>query len=238
MDTTSRRQAFPLRRNALVLAASLVFATIAVPVFAADAQPVSIAGNAPLAPGAYEWTPEVSASGPVTIVVSLPEQMVHVYRGDMRIGRATISSGKPGHDTPPGVYEILEKDRMHRSNKYNDAPMPYMQRLTWDGIALHSGRNPGYPASHGCIRLPDEFAAELFEVTERGGRVIVADETNFGEAVLYPGDRVPVDPWTGLERNASDRMANATAVPATTTAATSAAPVSQAIVSSQALAGN
>jgi hypothetical protein len=235
MDTTSRLR-LPLRRNALVLAASLVFATLAAPVFAADAaSPSALASNAPLAPGSYEWTPEVSANGPVTIVVSLPEQMVHVYRGDLRIGRATISSGKPGHDTPPGVYEILEKDRNHRSNKYNDAPMPYMQRLTWDGIALHSGRNPGYPASHGCVRLPDAFAAELFEVTQKGGRVIVADASNFSEAVLDPGDRVPVDPWTGLERDPAGNIATAAAMPAPTA---TIAPEPQAIATSQALAGN
>ena len=219
-----------LHRTALHTGAALLIGALALPAFAADTATTLAPGSASsLAPGAYEWTPDAAASGPVTIVVSLPEQMLHVYRGDVRIGRATISSGKPGHDTPPGVYEILEKDRVHHSNKYNSAPMPYMQRLTWDGIALHSGRNPGYPASHGCIRLPDEFAAELFEITERGGRVIVADETNFSEAVVYPGDRVPVDPWTGLERG--------TATAAITTA-TSAAPATQAIATSPALAGN
>lgn len=184
-----------LQRTAALTATALLFALSTAGALAAE-------GDAPLEPGAYEWHPEASTAGPVVVVVSLPEQMVHVYRGETRIGRATISSGKPGHDTPPGVYEILEKDRDHRSNKYNDAPMPYMQRLTWDGIALHSGRNPGYPASHGCVRLPDGFAAQLFQVTERGGRVIVADDTNFSEAVIDPGDRIPVDPWTGLERDA------------------------------------
>ncbi|HZX81875.1 MAG TPA: L,D-transpeptidase family protein [Lysobacter sp.] len=160
--------------------------------------------DAPLAPGAFEWTPDASSSGPIVVVVSLPAQMAHVYRGDTRIGRATISSGREGHDTPPGTYEILEKRRDHRSNLYNNAPMPFMQRLTWDGIALHGGKIPGYPASHGCVRLPNAFAAKLFEVTERGGMVIVADETNFSEAVLYPGARVPVDPWTGREPAAAD----------------------------------
>ncbi|AXK73290.1 hypothetical protein DWG18_14050 [Lysobacter sp. TY2-98] len=180
-----------------------------------------------LRPGTFEWSPDAAtATGPVTIVVSLPAQMVHVYRGDVRIARSTISSGREGHETPPGMYEILEKDRMHHSNKYDNAPMPFMQRLTWDGVALHAGHIPGYPASHGCVRLPLAFAQQLFSITEKGGRVIVADETNASEAVLYPGVRVPVDPWTGLERGASGapvmvETADATMTPAPTVAGTS-----------------
>jgi len=209
------------RAAAHATAALMLAGAFVAPALAAD-------GDSPLAPGAYEWTPEAAtASGPVTVVVSLPEQMAYVYRGEARIGRTSISSGKPGHDTPPGVYEILEKDRDHRSNKYNDAPMPFMQRLTWDGVALHAGKIPGYPASHGCVRLPHAFAEALYAVTERGGRVIVADETNFGEAVLHPGERVPVDPWTGAERD----MSNATA-------SLGASPVTQTIAEAPALAGN
>ncbi|GAB1594903.1 L,D-transpeptidase family protein [Lysobacter claricitrinus] len=205
------------------------------------------APDAPLAAGKFEWTPNDAATGPITIVVSLPAQMVHVYRGDVRIARSTISSGRPGYDTPAGVYEILEKDRMHHSNKYDNAPMPFMQRLTWDGVALHAGHIPGYPASHGCVRLPMAFAEQLFKITERGGRVIVADATNFSDAVLYPGARVPVDPWTGAEINAGGgTVASTGAIEApapTPTTATSAdtapamtTPVAATAVS--ALAGN
>ncbi|TZF89519.1 L,D-transpeptidase family protein [Cognatilysobacter lacus] len=193
MDTYPTSKLFRrLQRVATHTAAVLLLTLSAGTAFAAE-------GDAPLAPGTFEWNPDASSSGPVVVVVSLPKQMVHVYRGDTRIGRSTISSGKPGHDTPTGMFEILEKDVDHHSNKYNDAPMPYMQRLTWDGVALHAGHIPGFPASHGCVRLPKEFAADLFQVTERGGRVIIADETNFSEAVLDPGEHVPVDPWTGLE---------------------------------------
>ena len=201
MKTARHSMLFRRLRSAAAhaTAALLLAGALTVPAFAAE--------DAALSPGTYEWMPDASVAGPVTVVVSLPEQMAYVYRGETRIGRSTISSGKPGHDTPPGVYEILEKDRNHRSNKYNDAPMPFMQRLTWDGVALHAGHIPGYPASHGCVRLPREFAEALFQVTERGGRVIVADETNFSEAVLHPGDRVPVDPWTGLERGAATASA-------------------------------
>jgi hypothetical protein len=150
-----------------------------------------------LAPGEFRWTPEAAPTGPVVVVVSLPEQRAHVYRNGTRIGVSTISSGKPGHETPTGVYEILQKRRDHRSNLYDNAPMPFMQRLTWDGIALHAGRIPGKPASHGCVRLPHAFARELFEITERGMTVVVADEYTHGPEVLSPGELVPVNYVTG-----------------------------------------
>jgi len=152
-----------------------------------------------LAPGQYEWHPERAPVGQMVIVVSLPEQRLHVYRNGVRIGISTISSGKPGKETPTGVFEILEKRRMHRSNLYDDAKMPFMQRLTWDGVAMHSGRLPGYPASHGCVRLPNAFAQTLFAATERGTKVVIADELSNGASVISPGDRAPVDTYSGLE---------------------------------------
>ena len=166
-----------------------------------------------LAPGQFEWTPASQSSGPLLILVSIPEQQLHVYRNGVRIGISTISSGKPGHETPTGVYEILEKRPMHRSNLYDNAPMPFMQRLTWDGVALHAGRIPGHPASHGCIRLPADFARQLFEMTERGTRVVIADEMSHGPDVLHPGERAPVDSYSGLPAGAStalDSMASST----------------------------
>lgn len=145
----------------------------------------------PLKPGEFEWHPEASLAGDIVILVSLPTQEMHVYRGGIRIGRASISTGKPGKDTPVGAFPILQKRKVHHSSLYDDAPMPYMQRLTWDGIALHAGRNPGYPASHGCIRLPDEFAQLLYDVTDYGQVVVVADYTMFGDDVLSPGPVAP-----------------------------------------------
>src|SRR3546814_504020 len=145
--------------------------------------------DAPLEPGDYTWHPEASPAGEVVILVSLPRQEMNVYRGGVRIGRSSVSTGKPGHDTPTGVFPILQKKRMHHSNLYDDAPMPYMQRLTWDGVALHSDRKPGYPASHGCIRLPDGFAEQLYEVTDRRNpTVVVADRQVVGGAVFAPGE--------------------------------------------------
>ncbi|MBL8907277.1 MAG: L,D-transpeptidase family protein, partial [Rhizobiales bacterium] len=127
-----------------------------------------------LKPGQFTWHPERSPDGPVAIIVSLPDQLVHVYRNGVRIAVSTCSTGKPGHETPTGVFTILQKDRNHHSSTYNDAPMPNMNRLTWSGVALHAGQLPGYPASHGCVRLPLEFSKLLFTVTHVGTPVIIA----------------------------------------------------------------
>ena len=160
----------------------------------ADAAPATAPApqfELPLKPGEFEWHPEASLSGEIVMLVSLPTQEIHVYRGGTRIGRSSISSGKAGNDTPVGAFPILQKRKVHFSSLYDDAPMPFMQRLTWDGIALHAGKNPGYPASHGCIRLPREFAEHLFGVTDHGQVVVVADYTMFGDEVLSPGPTAP-----------------------------------------------
>jgi len=116
----------------------------------------------------------VDENEPVQILVSLPTQTMTVYKGGVEIATSRVSSGKPGHTTPSGVFSILQKKRVHYSNLYDNAPMPYMQRLTWSGVALHAGKVPNYPASHGCIRMPQEFAHQLFGVTNKGAHVLVA----------------------------------------------------------------
>ena len=127
-----------------------------------------------LRPGDYRWHAEAaSADGPLRIVVSLPLQRAFVFRGDALVGIATVSTGRPGFDTPTGTFPILQKRAEHYSNLYDGAPMPHMQRLTWDGIALHAGDIPGEPASHGCIRLPPAFARRLFALTDLGTPVVV-----------------------------------------------------------------
>lgn len=136
-----------------------------------------------LRPGQYVWHPERSPNGPVAVIVSLPRQLVHVYRNGIRIAVSTCSSGKAGHETPTGVFVVLQKDAMHVSNVYSDAPMPNMNRLTWSGIALHAGNLPGYPASHGCVRLPLAFSQDLFTVTHLGTPVIIAGSTDSPELV-------------------------------------------------------
>jgi hypothetical protein len=128
-----------------------------------------------LKPGEYWWKPELSPRGPVVALVSLPQQTMYVYRNGILIGRSSVSSGRKGNSTPPGVFNILEKKKTHRSKKYNNAPMPNMQRLTWTGIAMHSGQLPGYPTSHGCIRLPYDFSALLFDATSKGRTLVIGD---------------------------------------------------------------
>jgi hypothetical protein len=157
------------------------------------AQPVPTPENPlDLKPGQYLWHPEISPAGPIVLVVSLDEQRAYVYRNGIAIGMTTISSGKAGHETPTGVFTILQKNKDHRSNLYNNAPMPYMQRLTWDGIALHGGSLPGYPASHGCVRLPQAFAQKLFAETRRGDTVVVADGRSSPMTLVYPAVLAPV----------------------------------------------
>ena len=131
---------------------------------------------AQLRPGQYVWQPGQAATGEVEIVVSLPLQRAYVYRGGELIGVSTVSTGREGYETPAGSYTILGKEADHHSNRYDDAPMPYMQRLTWDGIALHGGAIPGQPASHGCVRLPLAFARLLFGATELGAAVHVTEQ--------------------------------------------------------------
>jgi lipoprotein-anchoring transpeptidase ErfK/SrfK len=128
-----------------------------------------------LKPGEYWWNPRLSPTGPVVVLVSVPQQTMHVYRNGILIGRSSVSTGTKGHSTPGGVFSILEKKQTHHSKTYDNAPMPYMQRLTWSGIAMHSGQLPGYPASHGCIRLPYDFSQLLFKATANGGTVVVGD---------------------------------------------------------------
>lgn len=126
-----------------------------------------------LRPGEFIWTPEVSPAGPMLMVVNLKTQRAIIYRNGIPIGISTVSTGRPGHHTPAGVYVVLQKQAEHYSNLYDAAPMPFMQRLTWDGVALHGGHLPGYPASHGCIRLPLAFARLLYATTKLGMMVIV-----------------------------------------------------------------
>ena len=130
-------------------------------------------GDKELKPGQYLWDADADVSGEPRVIVSLDEQMAYFYRGTELIAVSTVSSGKPGKDTPTGIFPILQKKPMHRSRTYNNAPMPFMQRLDDYGIALHAGFNPGRPASHGCVRLPEKFAAKLFRETQVGTEVLI-----------------------------------------------------------------
>lgn len=123
---------------------------------------------------------------PPTVLVSLRKQRLRVFDGTREITSSRISSGKPGFATPTGVFSILEKKVYHESNIYDGAPMPFMQRVTWSGIALHAGVVPGYPASHGCVRLPHAFSKTLFQLTSVGARVIITQDETSPAAFEHP----------------------------------------------------
>lgn len=130
-------------------------------------------GKRGLKPGEYVWAATAPSEGDTRIVVDLLTQMAYVYRGDKLLGASSMSSAKTGHVTPYGYWSILEKRPFYRSRKYENAPMPFMQRIDEYGIAFHGGVNPGYPASHGCIRLPMKFAEKLYGVTRIGTKVVI-----------------------------------------------------------------
>lgn len=140
-----------------------------------------------LKPGEYIWEPQRAPEGPLLIVASVTEQVAYVYRNGIRIARSSVSTGRPGHRTPTGVFTILEKEVHHTSSIYKGAEMPYMERVTWGGIALHAGDLPGYPDSHGCVRLPLEFSKLLFGVTMKGATVIIADDHSAPAETVHPG---------------------------------------------------
>src|SRR5207248_6369838 len=137
--------------------------------------------------GEFVWEPERAPEGPLLIVASTTEQVAYVYRNGIRIARSSVSTGRPGHRTPTGVFTILEKEVHHTSSIYKGAEMPYMERVTWGGIALHAGDLPGYPDSHGCVRLPLEFSKLLFGVTMKGATVIIADAHSAPATTVHPG---------------------------------------------------
>src|SRR5580693_4040295 len=159
-----------------ILAAVLMALPVAAP--SADAA-------AKLAPPAHptETTAPRDAGDPIMAIVSIKSQQVTIYDADGWIFRAPVSTGIKGRETPAGVFSVLEKDKDHHSNLYDDAWMPNMERITWSGIALHGGPLPGYAASHGCIRMPYDFAEKLFGKTQIGMRVIIAP--NDAEPVAF-----------------------------------------------------
>lgn len=129
-----------------------------------------------LRPGQYVWAPEVAPAGPTLLIVNVKTQRAVLFRNGVPIAATTVSTGRAGRETPTGVFTILQKHVEHYSSKYDNAPMPYMQRLTWKGVALHAGNLPGYPASHGCIRLPAGFAKLLYLETALGMTVVITDQ--------------------------------------------------------------
>ena len=124
--------------------------------------------------------------GPLTIAISINNQHATLYDETSPIGTTPVSTGKPGKPTPMGVFSVIQKDRLHHSNLYSNAPMPYMQRITWSGVALHEGVLPGYAASHGCIRMPHSFAVRLWGLTKIGARVVIAHNDVAPHEINHP----------------------------------------------------
>ena len=147
-----------------------------------------------LKPGHFVWEKRDSYEGQLKIVTVLDLQRIYVFLDSKLIGFSTISAGKKGKETPTGIFSILQKNIDHKSNLYSNAPMPYMQRLTWDGIALHGGYIPGYPASHGCIRLPLAFAKALFGITQMNQEVFVLKNLETPVKRSEPNTDSVVDP--------------------------------------------
>ena len=127
-----------------------------------------------LKPNKFLWE-DSDQTQPVSIVISIPDQRAYVYRGDTMVAASAVSTGKDGKDTPLGTFTILQKEEVHHSNLYNSAPMPYMQRLTSDGVAIHGADVKWGYATHGCIGVPKEFAQKLFGVTKVGDMVIITN---------------------------------------------------------------
>ena len=130
-------------------------------------------GGRVLRPGQYVWRNLPDVAGPQRVIISLSDQLAYLYRGSTLVAVSTISTGIEGRNTPTGIFSVLDKRPMYRSKKYDNAPMPWMQRIDQYGIALHAGYNPGYPASHGCIRFPSAFAKKLYSVTDLGTQVYI-----------------------------------------------------------------
>ena len=178
-----------MKNVSLALIAAL--AAISVPGTAA-AQQVDPGGQSileiasQLKAGEYAWAPDRSPEGPALVIVNLETQRLVLFRNGVPIAASTVSTGSPGHETPTGVFTILQKRVEHYSSTYNNAPMPNMQRLTWQGIALHAGKLPGYPASHGCVRLPHKFSELLFGATATGMTVVITSHPHVPHGAEEP----------------------------------------------------
>ena len=141
----------------------------------------------PLKPNEYTWDPDKSPTGPVGIIVDLTNQTMYVYRDGKLIGKTAVSTGIKSHPTAPGTYTILTKNVKYHSEKYHEASMPFMERLTWDGMAIHGGNNPGKPSSHGCVHVPLDFAEKLYGITQKGETVLISDLKEEPGDTVNPG---------------------------------------------------
>lgn len=188
------------RANIAAMALLLAFsAWAAVPFWGAKQSSTVGTPPADLKPGEWIWDGDAAPDGPIAVVVSITEQRAYAYRNGLLIGVTTVSTGKAGHETPTGVFTVLQKDANHHSNLYNNAPMPYQERLTVDGVALHAGGLPGYPESHGCVHLPTEFARQLFGASHMGMTVVIGIQGKSPVDIVHPPAFMPINATTGAD---------------------------------------
>jgi hypothetical protein len=156
--------------------------------------------------------------GPVEIIVSIDQQKLHLYSDGQHVADTSVATGVPSLPTPLGIFDVIQKQVFHRSNIYSGAPMPFMQRITWSGIALHEGENIGRRASHGCIRMPHDFAVRLYQLTKLGARVVVADAELMPSEIanphlfvykVAPPPTPPAPPMAAAADPAKQQLANA-----------------------------
>ena len=186
-----------------LLSVVLLLWALGMPAFAIEKGKQRPPDTAHLKPDQYIWNPGASPSGPVGIIVDLTNQMIYVYRGGRQIGRSAASTGIKSHPTAPGTFTILTKNLTYHSEKYHEASMPFMERLTWDGMAIHGGNNPGRPSSHGCIHVPLDFAKKLYGITKKGDTVLVSDLKEVPGDTVDPGlvPQQPPQPAPKLKSN-------------------------------------
>lgn len=176
-----------MKRFTALLTTLLVLSTLGPRIFAIESGHQEPPGIAALKPDQYIWNPNASPTGPVGIIVDLTNQTLYVYRGGKQIARSAVSTGIKSHPTAPGTYTILTKNLTYHSEKYHEASMPFMERLTWDGMAIHGGNNPGEPSSHGCVHVPLDFAKKLYDITKTGETVLVSDLPQAPGNTINPG---------------------------------------------------
>lgn len=196
--------AYRLRMRHVMLAALLAVSPVATAYAKAPVDLIAAATG--LKPNQSAWASDVSGPEPVRVEISLLHQLAYVYRGDRLIGVATVSTGSPGRETPTGTFPILEKEVDHHSKTYDDASMPFMQRLTWKGVALHAGHNPGEAASHGCIRMPASFAKKLFSLTKVGDTVTIFDDIPAIPEMASADTVRPSTDWASMDHQSNDQQ--------------------------------
>jgi hypothetical protein len=231
-------------RKALVVGLALLFATSLADTADAARQKRVVSTKKRDVPIKHPFGEDMP-KGPLQLVVSIADQRITLYSNGVRVAHAPVSTGVPRHPTPTGIFSVIQKNRWHRSNLYGSAPMWYMHRLTWSGIALHEGVLPGRPASHGCIRLPQNFVSRLWQISKLGVRVVVAKTDlapqQFQHAKLFDPKPKPADTGATVSRpiglrstldptfeDRLIRMAEATTAPSNTMTASDLTPQSAA----------